>query len=84
MKSRISYRSLAAKWLVFFIILSCYPVGTMTGFAAQPASGTVSVDPVPGLQNGQRSDFIMGADVSELYELEKAGRKFYDTDGTEM
>ncbi|WP_168735460.1 glycosyl hydrolase 53 family protein [Cohnella fermenti] len=47
-------------------------------------SDRVAVAPVAALQNGSRSDFIMGADVSELHELEKYGKKFYDTDGSEL
>lgn len=43
----------------------------------------VYVRPVPQLQNGQRSDFIMGVDVSTIYEIERSGRKFYDLNGVE-
>lgn len=41
----------------------------------------ISVAPVQALQNGKRQDFMMGADVSELYALEQANKKFYDTNG---
>ena len=48
--------------------------------AASPAEAAVSVDPVPGMTDS----FIRGADVSMLPDLEKAGVKFYDMDGTQM
>ncbi|WP_054971188.1 glycosyl hydrolase 53 family protein [Alicyclobacillus ferrooxydans] len=44
-------------------------------------AGTVSVAPVHALEHGKRSNFIMGADVSELYALEQANKKFYGTNG---
>ncbi len=40
----------------------------------------VQVNPIPGLS----PEFIKGADVSMLPELEKLGAKFYDNDGTAM
>ncbi|WEK53580.1 MAG: glycosyl hydrolase 53 family protein [Candidatus Cohnella colombiensis] len=43
-----------------------------------------AVPGVSALQNGARNDFIMGVDVSELYEMEKNNKKYYDTDGTEL
>lgn len=48
--------------------------------APSPAEAAVSVDPVPGMTDS----FIRGADVSMLPDLEKAGVKFYDMDGTQM
>lgn len=40
----------------------------------------IQVNPI----NGISDDFIKGADVSMLPEMEKLGAKFYDVDGTEM
>ncbi len=41
------------------------------------------VTPVAALQNGNRPDFMMGADVSSLYQVMKAGKKYYDLEGNE-
>ncbi|MEK0315103.1 glycosyl hydrolase 53 family protein [Cohnella sp. 56] len=60
------------------------PVGAATDNTAPPSVQPVNVAPVAALQDGKRPDFIMGADVSELYAIEQSGKKFYDTDGTEM
>lgn len=78
---RVSFRPLAVGLLACCLGLPWIPGITA---AAGAEAGTVHVAPVAELQNGQRSDFIMGADVSELYEIEKSGKKFYDTDGTPM
>jgi arabinogalactan endo-1,4-beta-galactosidase len=43
----------------------------------------IFVQPVPDLQNGERQDFIMGADISTINEIQKSGRKFYDLEGNE-
>ena len=45
----------------------------------QPLSeAAVQVNPIPGLP----ADFIKGADVSMLPQMEEAGAKYYDEDGT--
>ncbi|WP_077623260.1 glycosyl hydrolase 53 family protein [Sediminibacillus massiliensis] len=44
---------------------------------------TPIVEPIPELQNNNRPDFMMGADVSSLYQIMKEGKTFYDTDGQE-
>jgi arabinogalactan endo-1,4-beta-galactosidase len=43
----------------------------------------IFVQPVPELQDGKRQDFIMGADISTINEIQKSGRKFYDLEGNE-
>jgi arabinogalactan endo-1,4-beta-galactosidase len=43
----------------------------------------IFVKPVPELQDGKRTDFVMGADISTIYEIEQSGRKFYDLEGNE-
>ena len=52
----------------------------LPALSAPTAFAAVQVNPIPGL----RSDFIMGADVSMLPQMESVGAKFYDTDGTKM
>ena len=60
------------------LILSALVAGT---FAFLPtADAAVQVNPIPNLPE----NFIKGADVSMLPELEKLGAKFYDVDGTQM
>ncbi|GMA63815.1 glycosyl hydrolase 53 family protein [Alicyclobacillus fastidiosus] len=88
-RMKMSIRATIATTLsVAFLMTAC----PLTSYAdvSNPGRGaatnttnpnSVSVAPVPALQNGQRSDFIMGADVSELYALEQANKKFYDSDG---
>ena len=44
------------------------------------AEAAVQVSPIPNL----RQDFMKGADISMLPEMEKLGAKFYDVDGREM
>lgn len=39
---------------------------------------TPIVEPIPALQNSNRPDFMMGADVSSLYQIMEADKKFYD------
>ena len=52
-----------------------------TTFAFLPtADAAIQVNPIPNLSQ----DFIKGADVSMLPEMESLGAKFYDVDGTEM
>ena len=61
-----------------FLILSALVAGT---FAFLPsADAAVQVNPIPNLPE----NFIKGADVSMLPELESLGAKFYDVDGTQM
>ncbi|SDM57760.1 glycosyl hydrolase 53 family protein [Sediminibacillus halophilus] len=45
---------------------------------------TPIVEPIPELQNNQRPEFMMGADVSSLYQLMKAGKSFYDLEGQKV
>lgn len=45
---------------------------------------TPIVEPVPALQNNNRPDFMMGADVSSLYRIMEAGKKFYNLAGEEV
>ncbi|MBM7553880.1 glycosyl hydrolase 53 family protein [Thalassobacillus pellis] len=47
------------------------------------AGPTPIVEPVPELKNNNRPDFMMGADVSSLYRIMEAGKKFYDLNGEE-
>ncbi|WP_052012314.1 glycosyl hydrolase 53 family protein [Alicyclobacillus hesperidum] len=54
-----------------------------TAPSMSPSTTSVSVAPVAALQDGRRSDFIMGADVSELYALEQAHKKFYDSNNVQ-
>ncbi|MCR8657764.1 glycosyl hydrolase 53 family protein [Paenibacillus endoradicis] len=50
----------------------------------QDYTGTeISVEPIVELEGSNRSDFMMGADISSLYALEKVGRKYYDLAGQE-
>lgn len=61
--------------------------GTSTIYVSstlQDYTGTqISVEPIAELEGSARSDFMMGADISSLYALEQAGRKYYDLDGQE-
>lgn len=60
------------------LVLAALAAGT---FALAPsADAAVQVNPIPNLP----ANFIKGADVSMLPELEKLGAKFYDVDGKEM
>ena len=60
------------------LILAALAAGT---FALMPtADAAVQVNPIPNLPE----NFIKGADVSMLPEMEKLGAKFYDVDGTQM
>lgn len=53
--------------------------GTMS-FCCFPAEAVVQVNPIKGMS----ADFIKGADISMLPQMENDGAKFYDTDGKEM
>ena len=66
------------KSLLKGMVLSALAAGTFA-FGA-PADAAIHVNPIPNLS----SDFIKGADVSMLPEMESLGAKFYDVDGTEM
>ncbi len=44
---------------------------------------TPIVEPIPELQNNNRLDFMMGADVSSLYQIMQENKKFYDLEGNE-
>ena len=60
------------------MVLAALAAGT---FALAPsADAAVQVNPIPNLPE----NFIKGADVSMLPEMEALGAKFYDVDGTEM
>lgn len=61
------------------LMLSALAAGTFC-FGLSASEAAVQVNPIPGL----REDFIKGADVSMLPEMEALGAKFYDTDGQEM
>ncbi len=61
------------------LVLSAIAAGTFA-FSAQSTEAAVQINPI----NNISSDFIKGADVSMLPEMEKLGAKFYDTDGTQM
>lgn len=60
------------------LVLSAIAAGALA--FSQPADAAIQVNPIPNL----RQDFIKGADISMLPELESRGAKFYDVDGTEM
>lgn len=49
----------------------------------QLSATEIFVQPIPQLQDGKRQDFIMGADISTIHEIQESGRKFYDLDGNE-
>ncbi|MCL6454581.1 MAG: glycosyl hydrolase 53 family protein [Alicyclobacillus sp.] len=59
------------------------PPATTAAHPGTPAANAVWVQPVPALEHGQRPNFIMGADVSELYALEQAQKQFYNTNGVQ-
>ena len=44
---------------------------------------TPIIEPIPELQNNNRPDFMMGADVSSLYQIMEANKKYYDLNGKE-
>lgn len=54
-------------------ILSAIIAGS-AAFAVSSAAAAVQINPIQGLSN----DFIMGADISMLPEIERLGGKFYD------
>ena len=61
------------------LVLAAVVAGSFAAW--QPASeAAVQVNPVVGMP----ADFIKGADVSMIPEMEKYGAKFYDVDGTQM
>ena len=61
------------------LVLGALVAGSLA--AGMPLAGAaVQVNPVAGL----RPDFIKGADVSMLPEVEAAGARFYDVDGTQL
>ncbi|MBO6203870.1 MAG: glycosyl hydrolase 53 family protein, partial [Selenomonas sp.] len=60
------------------LVLSAIAAGSL--LLASPADAAVLVNPIPNLSD----NFIKGADVSMLPEMESLGAKFYDTDGTQM
>jgi arabinogalactan endo-1,4-beta-galactosidase len=69
--------------ITIYLVMTVTPLQLQSVHATAAVTNTISVASVTALQGGQRSDFIMGADVSELYELEKHNKKFYDTDDIE-
>ncbi|ULO08596.1 glycosyl hydrolase 53 family protein [Paenibacillus sp. 19GGS1-52] len=81
-KQQTKLRTVLSLLMSAALLLGLWPAQP-SAFAAA-VGDTVTVSPIPALQDGKRPDFIMGADVSELYALEQSGKKFYDTDGTEM
>src|SRR5690625_4906350 len=44
---------------------------------------TPIVEPISELQNNNRPDFMMGADISSLYQIMEENKKYYDLDGKE-
>ena len=61
------------------MVLAAVVAGSLAAW--QPMTeAAVQVNPIPGLP----ADFIKGADVSMLPEMEAAGAKFYDVDGTQL
>lgn len=66
------------KSLLRSLVLGALAAGVFA-FAPQ-ADAAVQVNPIPNLP----ADFIKGADVSMLPEIESLGGKFYDMDGTQM
>ncbi|QSO47418.1 glycosyl hydrolase 53 family protein [Alicyclobacillus mengziensis] len=86
-------RAIAATTLSTVFLITSYPitshadvtpprhVTTPDTTTVTPSLPAVSVAPVPALENGKRHNFIMGADVSELYALEQANKKFYTSNG---
>ena len=60
------------------LVLSAVAAGSL--WMASSADAAVQVNPIPNLSD----NFIKGADVSMLPEMESLGAKFYDTDGTQM
>lgn len=61
------------------LVLSALAAGTFA-FGMSASEAAIQVNPIPNL----RQDFIKGADVSMLPEMEKLGAKFYDVDGKQM
>ena len=61
------------------LVLSALAAGTLA-FGMPASEAAIQVNPIPNL----RQDFIKGADVSMLPEMEKLGAKFYDVDGRQM
>ena len=68
----------------FLMMTVLWLAAVLCGFA-KPNSGAdgvkqnILIEPVKGLTD----DFIRGVDISSLSDIEKAGGKFYDDDGTE-
>ena len=60
------------------LVLSAVAAGSL--WMASSADAAVQVNPIPHLSD----NFIKGADVSMLPEMEAAGAKFYDVDGTQL
>jgi arabinogalactan endo-1,4-beta-galactosidase len=82
-QSKRLFQSIIRIAICLVMTVTLFPLQLHPIYAAAAVANTISVAPVTALQGGQRSDFIMGADVSELYELEKHNKKFYDTDDIE-
>ena len=60
------------------LVFSALTIGTLAFLS--PAEAAIQVNPIPNLP----ANFIKGADVSMLPEMESLGAKFYDIDGTPM
>jgi arabinogalactan endo-1,4-beta-galactosidase len=82
-QSKRLYQTIVRIAVCLAMTVTLFPMQQHSVYAAAAVTNTISVAPVTALQGGKRSDFIMGADVSELYELEKHNKKFYDTDDIE-
>ncbi|MCX7709880.1 MAG: glycosyl hydrolase 53 family protein [Clostridia bacterium] len=68
-------RKVIALAVTLAMVLSMFTVVN----AVEPKNQSIQVNPVSGLS----SDFIMGADVSMLKDIEDYGGKFYNDDGTQ-
>ncbi len=55
----------------------------VSGTMQQLGHAPLYVKPVPELQGGKRQEFIMGADISTVLEIQKSGKKYYDLNGVE-
>ncbi|MHA7966872.1 glycosyl hydrolase 53 family protein [Paenibacillus sp. CAU 1782] len=55
----------------------------VSGSLQQLGDSKLFVQPVAELQDGKRSDFIMGADISTILAIQQSGRRYYDLNGAE-
>ncbi|WP_270168167.1 glycosyl hydrolase 53 family protein [Paenibacillus sp. SYP-B4298] len=50
----------------------------------QLGNAVTFVQPIPQLQDGNREDFIMGADISTILSIQESGRHYYNLQGQEQ